>query len=188
MQEHRAKNVLKGDETRRRLIATGQRLFSAQGFAATGTEEIVAAAGVTRGALYFHFADKTALFAAVFEAVAREVAAAIATASDDAPSPREALRRGAAAYVNAAADPANRRIYLIDGPAVLGGVQWFEMENRHSRPLLMEGLTALGVPDPMAMAHLLSGAMVEAAHWQALQPDAAPRLAAALERLLTALA
>jgi AcrR family transcriptional regulator len=38
-------------------------------------ETIVRAAGVTRGALYHHFADKTELFAAVFEQVEGELAA-----------------------------------------------------------------------------------------------------------------
>ena len=55
-------------ETKARVLAAAHMLFSRQGFAATGTPEIVAAANVTRGALYHHFSDKQALFAAVVTA------------------------------------------------------------------------------------------------------------------------
>ena len=51
--------------TRTRLVAAARALFAADGYAATGKGPILAAAGVTRGALYHHFADKQALFAAV---------------------------------------------------------------------------------------------------------------------------
>lgn len=177
----------KSAETRARLVAIARNLFADTGYADTGTEAVVAAAGVTRGALYFHFSDKAALFEAVFDQVAREVAEAIAAASADAPSPRAALLRGAGAYVAAAGDPSRRRIYLSDGISVLGAARWHEMENRHSRPLLKEGLAALGVSDVEAMTHLFSGAMVEAARWRAMTPQAQPRVAAALEVLVAAL-
>ena len=61
-------------DTRQALVDAARKLFTEQGFAATGTEEIVAAARVTRGALYHHFHDKTDLFRAVMEQIAREVA------------------------------------------------------------------------------------------------------------------
>lgn len=177
----------KAAETRANLIEIARGLFAADGYAATGTEALVAAAGVTRGALYFHFADKAALFDAVLDAVAREVADAIDTASADAPSALEALRRGAAAYIDAASDTSRRRIYLIDGPSVLGAARWHELENRYSRPLLIDGLQAAGADDAEALAHLLSGAMVEAALWASLDPAVRPRVAAALNRLLASI-
>src|ERR1700733_16246897 len=60
--------------TRDALIAAARRLFAAQGFADVPTDAIVAAAGVTRGALYHQFADKTALFDAVMEEVEADIA------------------------------------------------------------------------------------------------------------------
>jgi len=61
-------------DTRQALVDAARTLFTEQGYAATGTEEIVAAARVTRGALYHHFHDKSDLFHAVMEQIAREVA------------------------------------------------------------------------------------------------------------------
>jgi AcrR family transcriptional regulator len=61
-------------DTRQALVDAARTLFTEQGYAATGTEEIVAAARVTRGALYHHFHDKSDLFRAVMEQIAREVA------------------------------------------------------------------------------------------------------------------
>src|ERR1700750_1770137 len=59
--------------TRTALLATARELFAARGYAAVGTEEIVRAAGVTRGALYHHFDGKLELFAAVYEQVEAEL-------------------------------------------------------------------------------------------------------------------
>ena len=56
-----------------RSWARPARLFAERGYAAVGTPEIAAAAGVTRGAMYHQFADKAALFGAVAEAVESDV-------------------------------------------------------------------------------------------------------------------
>ena len=58
-------------------------LFAGRGYAAVGTEEIVRAAGVTRGALYHQFRDKAALFEAVVEEVEAETTARVAEEAVD---------------------------------------------------------------------------------------------------------
>ena len=50
--------------TRAALIDAARGLFTARGYAGVSAEEIVAAAGVSRGALYHHFEDKRGLFRA----------------------------------------------------------------------------------------------------------------------------
>jgi TetR/AcrR family transcriptional regulator, acrAB operon repressor len=57
-------------QTRKQIIAAARTSFEQRGVTRTTMEHIAAAAGVTRGAVYWHFADKTALFYAMREEVA----------------------------------------------------------------------------------------------------------------------
>ena len=69
--------------TRRALVRAARALFAEHGFADVGTERIAAAAGVTRGALYHQFADKTELFAAVLEQLEGEIMVRLARSLGD---------------------------------------------------------------------------------------------------------
>src|ERR1044072_7811071 len=108
------KHVERSRATRERLLAHARALFGARGYAAVGTEEIVRAAGVTRGALYHQFADKRELFAAVFEDTEPEriPEAARRVAATDAPV--EALGGGFQGWLEACSRPAVQRIVLVD--------------------------------------------------------------------------
>ena len=127
--------------TREALVAAGRALFSVHGFAGVGTETIVRQAGVTRGALYHQFADKTELFAAVFEDVEQTISARIGQAAVDAgvTDPIEAMALGAGAWLDASTDPQVRQIVLLDAPAVLGWERWREIGMRYGMGLV-EGL------------------------------------------------
>ena len=96
--------------TRTRLVAAARALFAAEGYAATGTEAILAAAGVTRGALYHHFADKQALFAAVCEQLHEEAEHAIEADADAQGSAFDGLTAGCLAFLDFMAAPQARRI------------------------------------------------------------------------------
>jgi AcrR family transcriptional regulator len=52
-----------------RLVTVATRLFAAQGYEATSVQEIVEAAGVTKGALYHHFTSKDDLLYEVYHRV-----------------------------------------------------------------------------------------------------------------------
>lgn len=162
--------------TRAALLKAARTIFAEQGYAAAATEEIVRRAKVTRGALYHHFEDKRALFDAVASDVAREIAGRIdaATPMDD---PLKALIVGTSAFLDACLDPAVRRIYLVDAPAVLGWHRWREIDAPHGVRSLREGVTAMLSAHPVdglaiePTTFLLAGAFNEAALWVAEARD-----------------
>ena len=141
--ETRRTQAERSEATRTALLDAGRRLFATKGYSHSGREEIVASAGVTRGALQHHFGDKQALFRAVYEAVEQEVVADIATAAmavgDD---PVEQLRAGCHAYLDAVLDPAVQRICAIDGPAVLPEDVRQEITDRYALGLVREAVKA----------------------------------------------
>jgi AcrR family transcriptional regulator len=141
-----------------------------KGYFSTGTEEVVADAGVgTRGALYHHFTDKQALFQAVFEAVEEDLIAA----AGDRPESNGAfdqLQAGLLGFLDAAATSQEvQQVLLIDGPAVLGWQQWRALEERYGlgaiRALLDQALTegAIAAQPVDVLAHILLAAVDEAA-------------------------
>jgi TetR/AcrR family acrAB operon transcriptional repressor len=54
-------------ETRNRLLDAAEALFHAQGVSHTSLQQIAAEAGVTRGAVYWHFKNKAELFGAMMD-------------------------------------------------------------------------------------------------------------------------
>jgi AcrR family transcriptional regulator len=184
--------------TRDALIAAARPLFAAQGFAEVALETIVRAAGVTRGALYHHFADKTELFAAVFEQVEAEVAARMgeAIAASNETDPVEVMRLGADFWLDACSDPEVQRIVLVDAPAVLGWTRWTEIGDRYNtgmvRALLTNAVeTGRIPPQPIeATALTILGAMREATLYVARAEDhdqAREEAGAVMSRLIQAL-
>jgi AcrR family transcriptional regulator len=138
VKSRRAEHV---QDTLAALVQAARELFAAQGYAGTGTEEIVARARVTRGALYHHFRDKPDLFRAVMQSVAGELAQRLVTQelshpADDAGA-WDQLRDGVQAFLDACAASTDfQRIVLIDGPAVLGPGAWNDLVEQHGLGLL----------------------------------------------------
>lgn len=54
-------------ETRQHILDVAMRLFSSQGVSSTSLAEIAQAAGVTRGAIYWHFKNKSDLFGEIWQ-------------------------------------------------------------------------------------------------------------------------
>src|ERR1700728_4501166 len=165
--------------TRDALVAAARRLFAAQGFAEVPADAIVAEAGVTRGALYHQFADKTALFGAVLEAVEADVARRLAdeVAAAGISDPVDALRHAVRKWLEICVEPEIHRIALIDGPSVLGWGRWRGVCQQHVFGLvqaLLENGIELGRirAQPVSpLAHVLMGASDEAALYVAETPD-----------------
>jgi AcrR family transcriptional regulator len=163
------KKATQSEATRRRLEEVARKLFAAQGFSGVSGEDLVAEARVTRGALYHHYDGKDGLFEAVVENVMREVQEKISAQAAGARDPLRALQQGIAAFLGLSTQPDFQRILLIDAPAVLGWQKWREMDGRHGFGLMRNVLGAamqaglLREHDPDMLAHLLQGAVIEAA-------------------------
>ncbi len=159
----------RSETTRGALIAAARRLFAERGYAGVGTEEIVRAAGVTRGALYHHFDGKRDLLRAVYEQLESEIATEIAQAVTPGGSVLETLSTGAAMFLDHCLEPEVQRIVLLDAPAVLGWEEWREIGARYGLGLI-EGLLTAGMESgeirrqPIEpLSHALLGALDEIA-------------------------
>ena len=133
-------NRARTQATRAVLLEAARPLFAEKGYADTGTPEIVAMAGVTRGALYHHFPDKLELFRAVVEREAEAVAEQIASESMESDTALEAMLAGADAYFEAMSVPGRARLLLLEGPAVLGVTAMAEIDRRTGENELRQGL------------------------------------------------
>ena len=138
----RRSNRERSDATRTALVEAGRRLFVEKSYAETSTPDLVAEAGLTRGALYHHFADKQALFRAVVEAESAAVAKEIEIAAPAGLMPLEALRKGGEAFLACMSVPGRTRLLLLDGPAVLGRKEMDDIDRAHAGRTLREGLQA----------------------------------------------
>ena len=188
-------------DTRAALLHAARELFAGKGYAGTGTEEIVARARVTRGALYHHFGDKPGLFAAVMEAVAgdlahRLIAQQLASPAGPADGAWDQLRDGIQAFLDACTGSDFQRIVLIDGPAVLGHGAWSDLVEQHGLGLLRTWLQRAiddHQIDPLPidpLARLLAALIGEASLYiaRAGDPARARREAGAtIDRILTGL-
>jgi AcrR family transcriptional regulator len=157
-------------DTRTALVVSARRLFAAQGYDGTGTEQIVADARVTRGALYHHFRDKADLFRAVMAEAAGSVAQRLIDEqlASEAPSPLAEIQAGISAYLDVCVGGDFQRIVLVDGPRVLGSDAWDELVERYGRGILEEWLdrcVEAGDLQPVpvrALARLLIAMLTEA--------------------------
>jgi AcrR family transcriptional regulator len=155
--------------TRTALIRVARRLFAEHGYAATTTEEVVRRARVTRGALYYHFRDKRALFLAVLDEEQKRLAAVAAQAAGAEADAWRAMVAGSNAFLDACLDRAVQRIVLIDGPAVLGSEKWREADQSYYLAATQAAIQAAIdqgriEPQPVeVLAHIILGAFNEAA-------------------------
>jgi AcrR family transcriptional regulator len=181
--------------TRRALLEEGRRRFAADGYHEVVLAEVAQAVGVTKGAAYHHFGSKLGLFRAVVAEVQEALGERVASEAGRFDDPWEQLRAGCRAFLAAGADPAVRRILLVDAPTVLGWDEWRAMDEDASARHLHDALRSLVEAGVIAdqplepLTRLLSGAMNEAALWLARSADADALAATerALDRLLDGL-
>lgn len=152
--------------TQTALLEAARPLFAERGFAAVSADEIVRAAGVTRGALHHHYGDKRGLFQAVFEQVEVEIMNDLASFVADGVD-TDLLPRALGAFLDICEKPDVRQIALTDAPAVLGWQTWRELEAQYGLGLLIALIETSPVidatrPAPM-LAQIVLSAVVEGA-------------------------
>jgi AcrR family transcriptional regulator len=180
------------EATKRKLEQVARELFAERGFARVSSEELVAKAHVTRGALYHHYDGKEGLFEAVVDTVMQEVHAKLAREAAALSDPLKALERGIGVFLKVCSEPSVQKILLIDAPAVLGWPKWREMDAKYGLGLLKQALSAamkarlLRRQDIDVLAHLLLGALTEAAMVIARSHNP-PKSQKAAERALAAM-
>jgi AcrR family transcriptional regulator len=170
------------------LVAAARELFAEDGYAATSLDAVVAKAGVTKGALYHHFAGKRELFAAVFVAEQERLSRAIVEAYQREVDPWQGFEGGCGAFIEACQEPGVQRIALLDAPAALGWETVRELESGSLR-MMEEGIRraveagAIAKRPVEPLAHLLFGAVCESAMTVARAPDQDAALREALAEL-----
>jgi AcrR family transcriptional regulator len=190
------KRVEQGQATRAALIGVATGLFAANGYDRTAIPAVLDVAGVSRGALYHHFASKEALFEAVLQAVEAQATLKVTRAAGGATDPLDGLRRGCAAYLAMCRDPVVRQISLIDAPAVVGWERWREIDEQHAFGLVKAAIAAIAADGRVkpelvdVMAHMVLAALLEVALLVARADQgriAIRRGKEAIDELLTAL-
>ena len=155
------------ERTREEILRIATRRFAESGYAGVALEDLVAEAGLTRGALYHHFGSKHGLFAAVVERAQFAVAEAVERAAAADAAPLEAFLAGCRAFLEASLGSEVRRILHVDGPRSSAGATGATATSNPAR-LLDAGVAELaeaGVIAPRSLdtVTMISGALNEVA-------------------------
>lgn len=146
--------------TREALLDAAEEVFFAKGVARTSLEQIARHAGLTRGAVYWHFKDKADLFKALVERVRMPFQSLMEEANnaDVSLSPLETVRLACHAGLNRLEQPSHQRVLsiLLHRCEFFGDINPLEMQNdigkecfdemlalfklAHEQQLLREGL------------------------------------------------
>ena len=164
------KNKEASYKTTSNLLAIARKHFTEYGYFDVALEKIAEEGNVTRGAVYHHFKNKQGLFTAVLECVQKDVSLQIEEAAMKSDDPWQQLILGCAGFVKAANERENKRILLVDAPAVLGWAAWRQIDQENSMNVLQEHISDLKAwgylrddADTELMTYSVSGALNELA-------------------------
>ena len=168
------------------ILAAATALFVKRDYADVSTDEILARAGVSRGALYHHFRSKTDLFREVFAASEGRTLMRIGEQLAGIEDPFEALLAAARAYLREVETSKElRRLGIMQSSVVLGWEGWREVADNYglavTRALLGAAMEAgvIKQRDLRTASHLVLAALWEAARLIATADDRAQARAAA---------
>lgn len=121
------------EATRAALVQAAVQRFSRDGHAGTSLDDIAADVGTTKGAVYHHFKDKRAVFAAAYEHLSQTLIGAL---TQDPRTQQEGAYGAIRAFLDLATQDGFRRVLFVEGPVVLGGQACRDIDMRYSRGLL----------------------------------------------------
>ncbi|MEM9510745.1 MAG: TetR/AcrR family transcriptional regulator [Cyanobacteria bacterium P01_E01_bin.35] len=162
--------------TRRAILDRARYLFTHQGYAATGTEEIIDKLGITRGALYHQFHNKQGVFKAVVGEAFDEVSAYITRKTQPHQDSWKQLVIGCHAFLEIAQRDDIQRLIFIEAPTVLEAEMLAEydqpgFELLHNAIMVVEQEGKLKILDTEGFARMVNGSLNELAAWIAQTKD-----------------
>jgi AcrR family transcriptional regulator len=144
--ERKSRRAEYAESTQIAIVEAATVRFAADGFAGSSIDAIADTARVTKGAIYHHFADKSALFEAVFIAIEDQLVETVILGLASIDDPRAQLSNGIDLFLAACCDERFRRIALEDAPVALGWARWKELEESRFLALVIAALRALAGP------------------------------------------
>lgn len=120
------KTKAEAEQTREALLDAAEALFFEKGVARTTLEEICRSAGLTRGALYWHFRNKADVLTALIERVTLPVDTLLTEIAEADPGPSDLLAQTRAVFLRVfqelAEDIPRRRVFtiLLQGTELMG--------------------------------------------------------------------
>lgn len=157
------------EKTRTALLRHARRLMLRHGYEATTTQMILEATGLSKGALYHHFAGKAEMVEAIYTDTSRQAITAASRSADKARSHLEALRKSALAWLDEIRQPVTARILFELGPQALGWQRAREIEDENSLAAMTASLEAahaageIALPSALVTARMINALMAEAA-------------------------
>jgi AcrR family transcriptional regulator len=131
------------EATRAALLAAATRRFAEHGFAGAALEDIAGDIQATRGAIYHHFANKTALFEAVFAQLETEAMELSAAAAARAADPWSAAFAALDVFLDRCCDPVYGKLVWQEAPLALGWLRWQAAEEQYAYGLVEQLIKAL---------------------------------------------
>ncbi len=163
-----ARRMPKGQETRERILAVALDLFGSHGYAATTIDDIALAAGVTKGAVYYWFADKDDLGRELQHELYERLTSESLRALDPAGDAVSNMRRAFDTYLAELGDLGAARFFLRDAWAI-PALDEAGRRDHEDAVAMVRGVLAAAINrkeivalDPDALARVLMGAWDEA--------------------------
>jgi AcrR family transcriptional regulator len=149
--------------TRGRLLDAGLALAESGSLAGTSVNDIIDAAGLSKGAFYVHFKDRATYLAALHRRFYEAINARIHAAMADHPPGAERLRRGTEAYLDTCLHARGVRAMLLDARSEPMIAAQIRDNTATFARLAAADFKALGEPGPAATAKLFVAMVHEAA-------------------------